>query len=334
MTKLRLFKSDSERRRAVEFFRELAATRNVVARVGHQSNSNTSGGFTVSDEIENVIVSLVDRYGVFASHARTHGMKSDTLRVPRRSTPASFHFTSQGETAAESELNYGMVSHVAKKAMGFIPITNDLLEDADNAAEDIALAFGEGYAQFVDDTGFNGDGGDDSGGMTGLCTLLADGAHAGGVAAASGHNTLLEVDTADLTNLVAKLPGRAATNAAWYCSHFGAAKTFYRLAAGAGGIGRNAQGEPTFWGWPIRTTPVLPAVDSSLTGAAMLLFGDLRQASSFALRRGLTIEAGALGLTWTFDVTKFRAKARFSIIHGDIGDATSAGAMTALIGTA
>lgn len=334
MPRPRVFKSDSVRAKAVELFRKLAASREVLARSGHQSNTNTGGGYLVDAEVEAVITSIVEQHGVFPSYARNHGMKSDTLRINRRSTPASFHFSAQGETAAESELNYGQVNHTAKKCMGFIPVTNELLDDADNAADDIALAFGQGYAEFVDTIGFYGDGGEDDGGFTGLVTLLEDGAHAGGIEAAAGHNTLLEVDATDLANLVAALPTRAASNAAWYCSHFGAAKTFYRLAAGAGGIGTNARGESTFWGWPIRKSPTLPAVDTSLTGDAMLLFGDLYQSSSFALRRGLTIEASALGITWNYDITKFRAKGRFSILHTDIGDASTKGAMVALIGKA
>lgn len=334
MPRPKVFKSDSVRQKAVDLFRKLAAEREVLSRAGHQSNSNTSGGYLVDTEIETVIESIVERYGIFPSYARNHGMKTDTLKVNRRSTIASFHFTGQGETAAESTLNYGQVVHIAQKCMGFIPVSNEMLEDADNAADDIALAFGQGYAQFVDSIGFYGDGSADHGGFTGLVPLLDDGAHAGAIEAAAGHDTFAEIDITDLSNLVAAVPERVAPNAAWYASHFGAVKTFFRLAAGAGGIGMNAAGEPTFWGWPIRRSPSLPSVGTTLAGSAMLLFGDLRQSSSFALRRGLTIEASALGLSWSFDITKFRAKGRFSVLHTDIGNSTTVGAMVALIGKA
>lgn len=334
MTKRSIFKTETARRDAAQFFRKLALTRETMSRAGHMSNTNTAGGYLVGEELSSTIESIAEAHGLIPSYARNNVMKGDMLRISRRNVPATFHFTAQAETAAETEVNYGMTNHVAKKVMGFIPVTNELLDDAENCADDIALAFGEGLAALVDEVGFAGDGSEDHGGMTGLATLLQDGNHAGGVAAAAGHNTLLEVDATDLTNLVAALPTRAAKNAAWYCSHFAAAKVFYRLAAGGGGIGINAAGEPTFWGKPIRETPTLPAVDSSLTGAAMILFGDLRQSTSYAIRRGLQIGASALGLTWEHDITKFRAKARFDVIHSDIGDSETAGATVALIGTA
>ncbi len=334
MKKREIFKSMHARREAVKFFRRLAAERQIVAKVGHQSNSNTSGGFLVDAELAEVIETIAEAHGIIPAHARNYTMKGEQLRIPRRSAGATFHFTHEAETAAESQLNYAQVNHLAKKVMGFVIISNELLEDAENSAEDIVMAFGTGYAEMVDNTGFNGDGTEDHGGFSGLAWLLSDGAHAGGVEAATGHDTLLEIDIADLAKLVAALPTRAAANAAWYCSHFAAAKVFFRLAAGAGGIGRSAQGEPTFWNWPIRTTPVLPAVDTALAGEAMVLFGDLRHSSSYAIRRGLEIGASALGLRFNFDQTKFRAKARFSVLHPDIGDATAPGAMVALIGKA
>lgn len=334
MRRSEVFKTATARKAAVDLYRKLAASRDVVAKTGHTSNTNTAGGFLVDEELEATIQQIAERYGIFLSDARGYTMKGDLLRVPRRSGAATFHFTAQGETAAESALNYGQVNHTAKKPMGFVPISNELLQDSPEAAEDITLAAGQGFAQFVDDISFHGDGGEDHGGFTGLATFLQDGAHAGGIAAASGHNTLLEIDNTDLTNLVAALPARSAPGACWYCSHFAMAKVFFRLAAGGGGIGTNAAGEITYWGFPIRTTPTLPAVDTSLTSAAMLLFGDMRQSSSIAMRKGLTVEAAAFGLDWSFDMTKFRFRARFSVIHSDIGDATTVGAMTALIGTA
>lgn len=334
MRRGKIFKTAAARQGAVTFFRKLAAERQVIAKAGHVSNNNTKGGFLVADELAATIESIAERYGIFLSDARRYGMKGDQLLIPRRSGAASFNFTAEAETAAESELNYGMVNHLAKKVLGFIPISNELLEDADNAADDITLAFGQGYALITDTVGFNGTGVANDGGMTGIATLLADGTHAGGVEAATGHDTFLEIDIPDLTKLVATLPARAAPDAAWYCSHFGAAKSFYRLAAGAGGIGRNSDGEPTFWNWPIRQSPTLPAVDTTLAGKAMILFGDLRQSSSLGLRRDLEIGASALGLSWSFDVTKFRARARFSLLHTDIGSATTPGAVVALLGKA
>lgn len=44
MRKFEVFKSANARRDAVEFYRKLAASREVEAGTGHMSNSNTGGG--------------------------------------------------------------------------------------------------------------------------------------------------------------------------------------------------------------------------------------------------------------------------------------------------
>ena len=93
--------------------------------------------------------------------------------------------------------------------------------------------------------------------------MLIDGNHnAGKVTAASGHDTFLEIDQNDLTNIIGKVPAYALVDAGWFVSQMGYATALCRIAGDMGGITiqETATGRrlPHIMGFPVYLTPYCP----------------------------------------------------------------------------
>jgi len=302
----------------------------VLERAASETN-NAAGGFTVPGEIGESLEARLDQYGFFRKFAYQSRMRSDSKSHPIRVGGATVYNPGENNQITAADLIFGAVQLQAKKMVALIQVSSDLEEDAVEFGAQAEEEFARAMAKREDELGFLGTGISTDFGITGIATLLADGAHAGGVDAASGHDTFAEIDLGDLTTLVSKLAPRALPGAAWYCSQVADALVFCRLASSAGGI-QVVNNERTFLGRPIRTTPALPTTTGDLSDAAMLLFGDLRLAAALGTRREPTIARSALGSSLNTDSVLFRATQRVDIAPADIGDSIAAGAVVAMIG--
>src|SRR5205823_1181818 len=104
-------------------------------------------------------------------------------------------------------------------------------------------------------------------------------------------------------------------------------------AASSGGIVTmtvNGVTVPTFLGFPVQLTPVLPQVGTALN-SIMLLFGDLSLAATVGERRGISIRVSSERLLDT-DQLLWRGTERFDIVNHDLGDASVAGPVVGLMG--
>jgi hypothetical protein len=122
------------------------------------------------------------------------------------------------------------------------------------------------YAQGEDNCLFSGDGTSTYGGMTGLRKIFNDGvgALAGSVDAASGHDTMAEIDATDLASVQGKLPQYVYTrgNPTWYCSQTMWANVFERLIGASGGVTKDQASGRTvreYNGYPVEITPAMLA---------------------------------------------------------------------------
>ena len=297
---------------------------------------NTAGGALVPDDITDTIIALRDRRGVFRGSASVLPMKGDTKSAPRRTGGLTASFTAEGVALSESSLTFDSIGLVAKKLTTSCKISAELSEDA---APDVGAYFvteaAYAFASKEDDCGFNGDGTSTYGGIRGLTKLLIDGSHnAGKVTASSGHNTFALLDNTDLTSLMAALPSYALPGAKWFVSNFGYATTFCRLAASAGGIVTtqvNGVTVPSFLGFPVQITPVLPQVGSSLAGSIMITFGDLSMAATLGDRRQATVNFTTERFIDTDQIGVFGSE-RVDIVVHDLGDNTTAGPIVGLVG--
>jgi HK97 family phage major capsid protein len=297
---------------------------------------NSAGGVLVPDELMRTIIALREERGAFRASARIVPMNDDTATIPRRAGGLTAYFTAESMAITESQNVWGSVGLTTKKLATLTRSSSELDEDA-------AIDIGEWFIKEIsyafvsaeDSAGFNGDGTSTFGGMTGVTVKLIDGTHtAGALTAASGHDTFAEIDINDLTNLMGKLPAYALPCAKWFSSQMGFATVFCRLAATAGGIimqNVNGRWVPTFMGFPVQISQVLPQVTTDLSGSVMLMFGDLSLATTLGERRGVTV-ARSEGRYLDQDQIAWRGTERVDIVVHDLGDNTTAGPVVGLVG--
>ncbi len=300
------------------------------------TNDNAAGGFLVPEEFSTAIIDLREMYGVFRANARVRPMASDTMLIPRRASGVTVYFVGEGVAITPSDPAWNQVRLVAKKLAGMTLMSSEIDEDAVvDLGDYLAAEFAYALALKEDQCGFNGDGTSTYGGITGLTQLLkASGGLAGAVDAASGHDTFAEIDAADLSSVMGKLPAYARPRAKWYVSSTGFDVMFGRLMIGAGGnTMQNIQGgyQPMYLGHPVVITQVLPTATTDLSDLVMILFGDLALSSSLGSRRGIRVQVSDERY---FDTDQIAVKVteRIDIVNHDVGDTTTPGPVVALVG--
>lgn len=297
-----------------------------------------AGAFLVPDELERAILDLRDSFGAFRRRARVWPMGSDSSGFPRRTGAAQAFFfgeNTSAQTNAGTSTNMDQVKLTAKKAGSLVLLSSELDEDAivemvDYIANELAWAL----AAKEDDCAFNGDGTSAFGGMRGVATLALDGNHnTAKVTAAAGHNTFLTLDNTDLGSLVGAIRASAVPRSAWFMSVTGFGQTLSRLAGASGSLMMGvADGIPTpfFNGFPVILTQKLPLIATTLTGKAMMAFGDMYAAAVLGQRRGLTI-ARSDQRYLDSDQIAVLCTERFDAVVHDMGDNANAGSLAVLV---
>jgi len=297
----------------------------------------SGGGFLVPLELENAILDLRDSYGAFRRRACVWPMGSDSSVFPRRTGTASAYFLSEGQSAfSGAGTNTGMdaVDLTAKKLGALVLVSSELAEDSlhdivDYVANELAWAF----AVKEDACAFNGDGTSTYGGIHGVTTLALDGNH--GVAkviAAALHTTFATLSGGDLANLMSAVRASAMPRAAWFISQMGFGQAIANDATGGYLYDGMVDGiaTPFFNGFPVILTQALPQIATTLTGQAMMAFGDMYGAAVLGQRRGLTI-ARSDQRYLEHDQLAILATERFDAVIHDMGDNVNAGSLAVLV---
>lgn len=299
---------------------------------------NSAGGFLVPFALENAILDLRDSYGAFRRRARVWPMSSDSSLFPRHVSNAAAYFVAEGAAAtaaytAGSAVVDGVML-VAKKLGALVTLSEELDEDSaidlvDYVANELAWAF----AAKEDDCAFNGDGTSTYGGIRGVTQIVLDGNHSQAkVVAATGHNTFATLDGVDLSALMGAVRGSALERAAWYVSATGIGQTLLNDSTGGFLDTGTVDGVMTrfFNGFPIIPTQKLPLVSTTLTGKAMMVFGDMYNGAVLGQRRGITIARSDHRYLDT-DQIAILGTERFDAIVHDVGDNTNFGSLAVLV---
>jgi HK97 family phage major capsid protein len=303
---------------------------------------NSAGGYLVPEEMENQIIVLRNDYGLARRDVRVVPMGRDTITTPKLVSGLTMYFTGEGVAATQSQPVWTNVRLTAKKASVLTLYSSELDEDAvvnigDILTGEIAYA----YASGEDGCLFSGDGTSTYGGMTGLRSIFnaGVGALAGAVDAASGHDTMAEIDATDLAAVQGKLPQYVYTrgNPKWYCSQTVWGNVFERLIGASGGVTKDQASGRTvreYNGYPVEITPAMlaPAAPSTnFDDVALILFGDLNMSVSMGDRRGMTISRST-EYKFAEDQIAIKGTERFDINCHNLGDATNPGSIVALMG--
>ena len=297
---------------------------------------NTAGGILVPDVVENDIIVLREKYGVFRANSRVRPMTRDNLTVPRRTSGVTAYFTSENTAITESQKAWDGVQLFAKKLAALTRYSTEILEDAiisvaDDLADEIVYAF----SLKEDQCGFTGDGTSTYGGIVGVSNAITTNwtsttADAAGSVIATG-NLMTEVTDGDLLQVIGNCPQYADDGtAAWYCSRVAAFSVFGRLLRALGGVTISEGGgalPQSYAGYPIKVTQVMPTTDTN--SQIIAFFGSLKKASCFGDRRQTTI---AISDQRYFDSDQvgIRGTERFDIVVHDVGDGTTVGPIVGL----
>lgn len=301
-------------------------------------STNTAGGYLVFPEMSTAIIDLREQYGTARRFINVVQMASDTMTIPRRTGGITGYFATEENAFTESSKTWGQVQLRAQALGCLTKISRELSDDAViSVADDIASEMAYGLAVKEDATLWNGDGTSSYGNIVGIRQKFAAGVGvlAGAVDAASGHDTFAEYDAADLIKVIGTIPKYAEPNARWYGSRAGWANTFLRLLAAAGGnaiVDVQAGGKPLmgYLGYAFETDQTLPTALTDLSDTAIFLFGDLNAAVTMGERRGITIDV-TRDRYWELRQIGIMGWERIDINVHDIGDATNAGPLVALM---
>lgn len=303
---------------------------------------NAAGGYLVPEEMQNEIIILRNSYGLARRDLKVVPMGRDTISTPKLVSGLTMYFTGEGIAATASQPVWTNVRLTAKKASVLSLYSSELDEDAvSNIGDILTSEIAYAYAAGEDGCLFSGDGTSTYGGMTGLRTIFnaGVGSLAGAVDAASGHDTMAELDATDLASVQGKLPQYVYErgNPKWYCSQTMWGNVFERLIGASGGVTKDQASGRTvreYNGYPVEITPAMlapaaPGTDAS--DVAMILFGDLNMSASMGDRRGMTISRST-EYKFAEDQIAIKGTERFDISCHNLGDATNAGSIVALMG--
>lgn len=297
-------------------------------------NDNNKGGVFIPDTFASTVIRLVESFGAFPAQANNLQMTSDTLYIPRRvSGNTAYHTAANAETTV-TDMGTDNVMLSSKEVRVGTRVPNQLIDDsaidlAGLVAEEFALAI----AQRIDEDGFIGTGASTYGGIRGIQWKFENETLTAGINDTS--ETAVSALTVDhFLGAIAKAPTYATQSptCGWYCTPQMHALAMQSLALGGNGVNANeivdGVRRPTFLGWPVFFNNVMRKTASA--GQVVALFGDLKRSSHFALRRQVAVRASTDRYI-EFDQTYFQATVSYDAVTSDVGDASNAGPVVALI---
>lgn len=304
---------------------------------------NSAGGYLVPEEFSSEIIVLRNEYGLARRELRSYPMGRDTMTVPKFLSGLTAYPVGEGIAITASQAAWTQVRLTAKKWGVLVLFSSELDEDAAVAIGDL-LAGEIAYAFALSEDGclFSGDGTSTYAGMTGLRTIFnagIAGVLAGSVDAASGHDTMAEMDATDIARCMGALPQYVFERGTpkFYMSQTMWANVFERLIGASGGVTKDQASGRTirqYNGYDVVITPAMLAPAAATTDTSdvtMWLFGDLAMAAAMGDRRGMNI-ARSTEYKFAEDQIALKGTERFDIVVHGAGDATTPGPIVAMMG--
>jgi HK97 family phage major capsid protein len=298
---------------------------------------NTEGGFTVFDQIDNDIIDLRERYGIFRQHAKVVPMSSDLLKINRRTGGLTGYWVAEAGSLTQSQKAWDQISLTPKKRAILVLWSSELNEDSIiNMADDLAAEAAYEFSTIEDQCGFIGDGTSTYAGMRGVAWKFEteNTSLAGLATCVAANDATDEIDLADFIGAMAKLPeyARVAPGTGWFCSSYVFAAAMQRLAYGQGGVTVRETTQGTgysFLGYPVYISQVLNSTSGTDASKVKALFGNLRLAATMGVRRATEV-AVSTEYAFATDQIALKATTRFDINVHDVGTNSVAGPIVAL----
>jgi HK97 family phage major capsid protein len=292
---------------------------------------NSSGGFSVPDELSATIIRNVETYGVAPSALQNFNMSSDVLSIPKRISGVTGAWLGENSEFSYSDMTGTQVQLVAQKFGVATKVSNELWADGVGIADLIASEHSLSIAKALDEAVFIGDGTSSYGGHHGIAVKIATAAFSASVVtAAVGNNSFETLDKEDFLAVLAKAPRYALPGAAWYISPAGFHASMQRLDLNQGGSLTVSEGfAPRFLGYPVVLVHPLNSTLGTDASKIKCLFGDMAMAGALGIRQGYALRVSQerfVELDQTLVSGVVRATANFH----SLGSTTEAGPVIAL----
>jgi HK97 family phage major capsid protein len=259
--------------------------------IGKAANPMTEGtapdgGYLVPDVTKPKILELLETYGQARKLFTIMPMGNNpVIHIPKVNTGATAYFVNEGATATSSKPTLGQLTLTAKKLVGIVAVSRELMEDAIVDVSDFiinqlakAIAKKEDEACFSDATPF-----------TGIFSTGVTASDFGHSADLSGNISNLSYDV--LLDAVYGLDQSLLTGAKWAMHR----TIFAKIRELKDSNGRpliydaNAGNPATLFGYPVVLIENAPAVSGTLASKPYVVFGNFEN-SIFGVRSEVTYE--------------------------------------------
>lgn len=292
--------------------------------------TTTAGGYTVPDPLSAAFIEYRQKVAVLRPLVDVRQMTSDTLAVPKVSGGQTIYYPGEATAITASDMSFAQValSAVKRAALGYV--SRELRDDSlINIVDEWVSRVSYEFAKQEDNEGINGDSTSTYGGETGILAAIGS---AGVSTAATGHDTWPELDMADVTAWLGKLPSQHAMNQAIVCSRSFYMNVLYRLLVSAGGndaamLQAFNEGNAMFLGIKCHLTDRMPTATGVATVCA--LYGNFAEAGILGDRKDLSVEMSE-HYAFNADLLTLRGTTRYDWNWHNVGDSSNAGAVVAL----
>lgn len=239
------------------------------AKAGYQNETtDADGAYLVPDpDFIAEVARLEEQYGVAARNARILNVRSDSVKMNKKSTGVTMYETGEGVAKTGTKMTFGQDTVVLRKFAGIASVTDELSEDAAvNIFDELAKDFARESARIEDVLVFT----DSSSGII----------RTSGTAAVTVGAAITSIDFDDLNTAVHSVPTDSMAGGKFYL-HRTILGLIQRIKDSQNNYiwqpGVNGTVDGTIWGFPYVLTEVLPSI--SHVGDAnepYIVFGNLQ----------------------------------------------------------
>lgn len=310
--------------------------------IGYRALGTTVGataGILVPDQYESTLIALMNSYGDAMGECRVVPIGPGTNYIPRRTSGTTTYFIEENTAATESEPAVDNISLTAKDAITLTRVHDNLITDSViDTASWIASEHALSLATKMDQCVIDGDGTSTYGGMHGVRAKMVDGNHAASYNdATAGDDQWAEYLLADIQGIEGLIPNWAHKRggAKWHVSRVCYHSTFRRLLSALSGNAWpdivNGAVQPMFLGYPVKIWDAMPSASSAYNELVVMIFGNMTDAVTIGIQQGTTTMETPHRY-FEYRQIGFRTTTRFDVNVHELGDSTTAGALSGLRG--
>jgi len=234
---------------------------------------DADGGYLVQPEYRNTMMSLIEQYGVARQFCTVIPMSTTELIMPKLTGGVQVYWIGEGQTITETQPTFGEFRMTVKKLAALVPMTSELLNDANLAIANLlatlfaqALAKEEDRIVFVGNTAasdpFNG-------------VLRDPGVYSHILG--SGKTKFTSATAGDLADVTSR--NSLYTQGARWFMHRTIFNVIRQLQDGDGmyiwGNPTQSSDQGLIWGYPYTLVENMPAVTATAVSTPYIFFGNL-----------------------------------------------------------